>query len=56
MLIVRGTDSGILSAGTVKEMRDLLPGAQAVEVPGVGHTPWLSEPVAFTRLREFLRG
>jgi esterase len=55
VLVIRGAESDALSPDTVSKMCARHPAAKAVEVPGVGHTPWLSEPEAMTALREFLR-
>lgn len=54
VLIVRGAESTALTRPTVSRMLSVLPGTRAVEVPGVGHTPWLNEPVALRALRDFL--
>ena len=54
VLIVRGAESSALTRETVSKMLSVLPGTRAVEVPGVGHTPWLNEPVALQALRDFL--
>lgn len=55
ILVIRGAESETLLAGTVAKMVSRRSGIKAVEVPGVGHTPWLSEPTALAALREFLR-
>jgi len=54
VLIVRGAESTALTRQTVSKMLSVLPGTRAVEVPGVGHTPWLNEPLALQALRDFL--
>jgi pimeloyl-ACP methyl ester carboxylesterase len=54
VLIVRGAESTALTGETVSKMLSVLPGTRAVEVPGVGHTPWLNEPVALGALQDFL--
>ncbi|HXW82814.1 MAG TPA: alpha/beta hydrolase [Candidatus Binataceae bacterium] len=54
VLVVRGAESDILIPGTVAKMCSRGPHVRAVEVPGVGHTPWLSEPEALAALHEFL--
>jgi esterase len=54
VLIVRGGESTALTRETVGKMLSVLPGTRAIEVPGVGHTPWLNEPVALQALRDFL--
>ena len=55
VLVVRGAESHVLTPGIVTKMCSRHPASKAVEVPGVGHAPWLSEPVALAALREFLR-
>jgi pimeloyl-ACP methyl ester carboxylesterase len=55
ILVIRGGESEALLPGTVAKMCSRRPGIKAVEVPGVGHTPWLSEPPALTAVHEFLR-
>ena len=55
ILVIRGAESETLLASTVAKMVSRRSGVRAVEVPGVGHTPWLSEPTALAALREFLR-
>jgi esterase len=54
VLIVRGAESTALTGETVSKMLSVFPGTRAVEVPGVGHTPWLNEPVALRALQDFL--
>jgi len=54
ILVVRGAESDILLPATVAKMCSCHPGTKAVEVPRVGHTPWLSEPEALAALRAFL--
>ncbi len=44
-LIVRGARSDVLSAPTAERMLAALDHAELVTVPGVGHTPMLTEPV-----------
>jgi pimeloyl-ACP methyl ester carboxylesterase len=44
-LIVRGARSDVLSAPTAERMLAALDHAELVTVPGVGHTPLLTEPV-----------
>lgn len=46
VLVLRGELSDLFSAETQRKMADMLPGAQAVTVPRVGHAPTLDEPVA----------
>lgn len=56
VMVLRGASSDVLSAETARKMVEALPGARLVEVPGVGHAPVLSEPVAVKALNEFLAG
>ena len=56
VLILRGGQSDVLSADIAARMVEALPGAKLVEVPGVGHAPVLTEPVAVRALEEFLAG
>jgi len=53
VLIVPGAESTALTHDREKDV-SVLPGTRAVEVPGVGRTPWLNEPVALHALRDFL--
>lgn len=53
-LILRGAESDVLSRATTARMCQVSR-AHAVEVPGVGHAPSLSEPEAMAALREFLK-
>jgi pimeloyl-ACP methyl ester carboxylesterase len=55
ILVIRGTESDALLPSVVSKMCARHAAINAVEVSGVGHTPWLSEPEAMTALREFLR-
>lgn len=54
VLILRGSESDILSTEIAGKMVEALPGTQVVEVPGVGHAPLLSEPEASEALERFL--
>ncbi|MGH7915341.1 MAG: alpha/beta fold hydrolase [Candidatus Binataceae bacterium] len=54
ILIVRGAESDILSRETAARMLKVQRGVRLVEVPGVGHTPTLIEPVAREAITEFL--
>ena len=56
LLIIRGGESDLISAAGVATMRDAAPGAQIVEVPGVGHAPDLDEPEAIAAVDAFLAG
>jgi esterase len=53
-LILRGGNSDVLSADIARRMVEAMPDARIVEVPGVGHAPVLTEPVAVQALDEFL--
>ena len=53
-LVVRGAISDILMASTVEKMRARKPDLIAVEVPDVGHAPFLTEPAAWEAVRSFL--
>lgn len=46
LLILRGALSDILARSAAEKMIAELPGAQLVEVPGVGHAPTMDEPEA----------
>ena len=54
VLLVRGELSEILSARTLAKMADMLPDAEAVTVPRVGHAPMLDEPVAVAGIDRLL--
>jgi pimeloyl-ACP methyl ester carboxylesterase len=53
VLIIRGSDSDILSAATANRMCKVLKRAKTVEVPGVGHAPTLTEPESLGAIKEF---
>jgi len=53
VLVVRGAESDILSPTTARRMCEVSRDTRMVEVPGVGHAPSLSEPVAVKALAEF---
>lgn len=54
VLALRGALSDILSAEGLRRMREALPALQAVEVPDVGHAPYLREPAAEAAITAFL--
>jgi len=54
VLILRGETSDILAPATVQRMLAMLPGAEAVTVPGVGHAPHLTEPEALAGIERLL--
>lgn len=53
-LILRGELSDVLAPATVERMTALLPQAEAVTVPRVGHAPTLDEPVAIEAIEHLL--
>jgi pimeloyl-ACP methyl ester carboxylesterase len=55
-LLVRGTESDLLSHATAEEMRTRGPHARLVELPGVGHAPTFVQPEQIAIAREFLAG
>ena len=54
VLLLRGELSEILSARTLDKMADMLPDAEAVTVPRVGHAPMLDEPEAVAAIDRLL--
>ncbi|MEZ5742928.1 MAG: alpha/beta hydrolase [Sphingomonadaceae bacterium] len=54
LLFVRGGISDILSAATLDEMLRLLPDAEGVTIPNVGHAPLLTEPEAAAAIDRLL--
>ena len=46
-LIVVGGDDFILGPAAAAEVADGVPGDEVVELPGVGHFPWIEDPQAF---------
>ncbi len=55
-LILRGANSDVLSTDVARATQEAMKDARLVEVPGVGHAPVLTEPVAMAALDEFLAG
>ncbi|HQR04968.1 MAG TPA: alpha/beta hydrolase [Rhodocyclaceae bacterium] len=53
-LVVRGAESDLLTAETLKEMATRGPRAQTLEIPGVGHAPTFMSPDQIGPLRNFL--
>ncbi|MGA7873751.1 MAG: alpha/beta hydrolase [Candidatus Binatus sp.] len=53
ILIVRGAESDILASATASRMCRVHKQAKAVEVPGVGHAPTLTEVEALAAIKEF---
>lgn len=54
-MLLRGALSDVISAGIAERMERAAPSLQRVDVPGVGHAPTLSEPVAVDAIDRFLR-
>jgi pimeloyl-ACP methyl ester carboxylesterase len=54
VLLLRGGLSDLLSAATLERMRAVLPGAEAVTLPNVGHAPTLDEPEAIAAIERLL--
>ncbi len=53
-LVVRGSDSDVLSESQARRMVAALPKGELVTVPGVGHAPTLVEPAVVAALERFL--
>jgi pimeloyl-ACP methyl ester carboxylesterase len=53
-LLVRGEISDLTTAEIAARMKRSAPGLEVAAVPGVGHAPMLSEPVAAKAIDEFL--
>jgi len=53
-LVVWGRESDVLSEAQARRMVDVLPQAELVAVPNIGHAPTLMEPVALAALERFL--
>lgn len=54
LLLIRGSESDLLGADAFAKMGEEAPGAELVEVPGVGHAPDLEEPAAVAAIESFL--
>jgi pimeloyl-ACP methyl ester carboxylesterase len=54
-LLVRGGISDLLTAATVAEMKRLKPDLETVEVPDVGHAPFMTEPEAWRAIEGFIQ-
>lgn len=53
-LVVRGGISDLLTPATVAEMKRRKPDLATVEVPDVGHAPFITEPEAWQAVEAFL--
>lgn len=56
VLLLRGEESGLLSAETAQRMRAARPDMAFANIAGTGHAPTLTEPVAITAIDRFLAG
>lgn len=56
VLVVRGTESDLLPAEVLEEMKRRGPGCQVSEVPGAGHAPWLMTADQIQPVLDFLKG
>jgi pimeloyl-ACP methyl ester carboxylesterase len=54
LLLVWGQESALLSANTVRLMREARPDMALATLPGIGHAPTLAEPAAAGALDRFL--
>lgn len=54
LLVVRGEQSDLLSAGALEKMHQLVPDMKSVTVTGAGHAPTLDEPEAVAAIDRFL--
>jgi pimeloyl-ACP methyl ester carboxylesterase len=55
VLVVRGANSDLLSRATVAEMGRRHPDCAALEVPGQGHAPLLTDAPTIDRIKAFVR-
>lgn len=54
-LLIRGQQSDVISADIADRMQRAAPNMRRVDVPGVGHAPMLTEPIAVDAIGQFLR-
>lgn len=55
VLILRGESSDLLSPAVAERMREAIPGAELVTVPGVGHAPDFDEPETIAAVDRLLQ-
>lgn len=55
MLLLRGELSDLLAMSCVEKMRSLKADLSFVQVPNVGHAPFLDEAIAVTSIKQFLQ-
>ena len=55
-LVIWGTESDVLSEAQARHMVETLPKGALVQVPGIGHAPILTEPVAMAAIERVLGG
>jgi pimeloyl-ACP methyl ester carboxylesterase len=55
-LVLRGKESDLLLESTARQMQSRGPRARLVEIPGVGHAPWLMSDDQIRIIRDFLAG
>ena len=53
-LLVRGGITDLLTEAAVAEMKRRAPDMAYVEVPGVGHAPFMTEPEAWVAIERFM--
>jgi pimeloyl-ACP methyl ester carboxylesterase len=55
VLVIRGANSDLLAAATVREMQAHHPNLQVIEVPDQGHVPFLDDRELSNRIGDFVR-
>jgi pimeloyl-ACP methyl ester carboxylesterase len=56
LMAIRGVNSDLLSAQTLRQMQERHPGLRAIEVPDQGHPPLLGDPDLVAGIAAFLDG